>query len=56
LRIAAAVKWHEAGMVSQAQAAELAGLSRASFPQSLDRFKASPFQYAPGDLGREMKE
>ena len=31
MRIAAAVKWYELEMVSQAKAAEIAGLSRAEF-------------------------
>jgi predicted HTH domain antitoxin len=56
LRLAAVVKWYEAGMLSQAKAAELAELGRASFLRSLDRFKVSPFQYDKGDLSREMKE
>ncbi len=56
MRLAAAVKWYEAGMVSQAKAAELAGLNRAGFLQSLDRFKVTPFQYDAGDLEREMNE
>lgn len=56
LRLAAAVKWYEAGMLSQAKAAELAGLDRAAFLQSLGRFKVTPFQYEKGGLGREMNE
>ena len=45
MRLAAAVKWYEAEMVSQAKAAEIAGISRAEFIDALNRFKVSPFQY-----------
>jgi predicted HTH domain antitoxin len=44
LRLAAAVKWYELGMISQGKAAEIAGLSRQKFLESLGRFKVSPFQ------------
>jgi predicted HTH domain antitoxin len=44
LRLAAAVKWYETGMLSQGKAAEVAGLSRATFIMSLARFSVSPFQ------------
>ncbi|MCI0418917.1 MAG: UPF0175 family protein [Acidobacteria bacterium] len=54
MRLAAAVKWYEAGMVSQSKAAELAGLSRHSFLGSLSRFNVSPFQETPGDLTKEF--
>jgi len=44
LRLAAAVKWYELGMVSQNRAAEISGLSREAFIQALARFQATPFQ------------
>jgi predicted HTH domain antitoxin len=44
MRLAAAVKWYELGMLSQGRAAEIAGLSRQEFIESLARFKVSPFQ------------
>lgn len=44
MRVAAAVKWYEMEMLSQAKAAEVAGLSRAEFLQALYRFGVSPFQ------------
>ena len=44
LRLAAAVKWYERGMVSQGRAAEIAGISRAEFIEALGRFGVSPFQ------------
>jgi predicted HTH domain antitoxin len=42
--LAAAVKWYEMKQVSQGRAAEIAGLSRAEFIDSLGRFGVSPFQ------------
>jgi len=44
LRLVAAVKWYELGRLSQAKAAELAGLSRYDFIHALARFEVSPFQ------------
>ena len=38
IRVAAAVKWYEMGVLSQGKAAELAGLSRAAFLNELSRF------------------
>jgi predicted HTH domain antitoxin len=54
LRLAAAAKWYEVGKLSQAKAAELAGLSRADFISALARFGVSPFQVSPADLAREI--
>lgn len=50
MRIAAAVKWYEAGVVSQSKGAEIAGLSRAEFVNALNRFKVSPFQYTANEI------
>ena len=44
MRLAAAVKWYELGLISQGKAAEIAGLSREEFMLSLARFKVTPFQ------------
>jgi predicted HTH domain antitoxin len=44
LRLAAAVKWYEIGLLSQGKAAEVANLSRAAFIGELARFGVSPFQ------------
>jgi predicted HTH domain antitoxin len=44
LRLAAAAKWYECGMLSQERAAAVAGLSRAEFLAALGRFGVSPFQ------------
>lgn len=53
LRLAAAVKWYEMRLVSQARAAEIAGMSRREFMDSLGRFGVSPFQYDAEDIVRE---
>ncbi|MCA9981798.1 MAG: UPF0175 family protein [Anaerolineales bacterium] len=45
MRLAAAVKWYEVGRLSQAKAAEIAGVSRAEFLAALGRYHVSPFQY-----------
>lgn len=50
LRLAAAIKWYERGMVSQGRAAEIAGISRAEFIQALGRFGVSPFQVDANEL------
>ena len=55
MRIAAAVKWYETGVVSQAKGAEIAGLSRAEFVTALGRFAVSPFQYNAEELVNESK-
>lgn len=53
MRLASAVKWYELGLLSQGKAAEVAGLSRAAFLDSLARFKVSPFQVTPQELADE---
>jgi len=53
MRVAAAVKWYEMGVVSQAKAAEIAGLSRTEFVSALNRFAVSPFQYDEKEIVRE---
>ena len=55
LRIAAAAKWYELGMISQGRAAELAGLSRSEFIDALGRFQVSPIQVTPDELTREVE-
>lgn len=54
MRIAAAVKWHELGELSQGKAAEIAGLTRAEFINALARFKVSPLQYTAEELAEEL--
>jgi predicted HTH domain antitoxin len=54
LRLAAAVKWFEAGRLSQGKAAEVAGVSRQAFHDALSRYGVSAFQLAPEDLREEL--
>ena len=54
MRLAAAAKWYELGLVSQAKAAEIAGLSRAEFLTALARFGVSPFQYEADEIMQEV--
>ena len=54
MRLAAAVKWYEMERVSQAKAAEIAGLSRAEFLNALVHFGVSPFQYRADEVIREV--
>ena len=50
LRLAAAVKWYEMGLVSQGRAAEISGLSRSQFISALSRFEVSAFQYDTAEI------
>jgi predicted HTH domain antitoxin len=54
MRLAAAVKWYEMGLISQAKAAEVAGVSRAEFLTALTRFSVSPFQYDADEIVQEV--
>lgn len=54
MRLAAAVKWYEMERVSQAKAAEIAGLSRAEFLSALAHFDVSPFQYRADEVIQEV--
>jgi len=56
MRVAAAVKWYELGQVSQGNAAEIAGLSRADFLAALSRFHVSPLQYTAEELEAELRD
>jgi predicted HTH domain antitoxin len=55
MRLAAAVKWYEMERISQAKAAEIAGLSRAEFLFALARFGVSPFQYSADEIVEEFR-
>ena len=54
MRLAAAIKWFEAGIISQSKGAEIAGVSRQAFIDALARFKVSPFQDTPEQLAEEL--
>jgi predicted HTH domain antitoxin len=56
MRVAAAVKWYENGVISQGMAAEIAGLSRADFVNALNQFKVSPFQYSADEIVAEVTQ
>jgi predicted HTH domain antitoxin len=55
MRLAAAVKWYELGMISQEKAAEIAGISRADFIFALARFRVSPFQSTVDEIKEDLK-
>ena len=54
MRLAAAVKWYEVGLLSQSKAAEVAGVTRHELFEALSRFKLSPFQISPEQLAQEL--
>ena len=56
MRLAAAVKWLEMGIISQGRAAEVAGLSRSELIDALGRFGVSPFQYGAEDAIQEASQ
>jgi len=56
MRLAAAAKWYELGILSQSKAAEIAGISRSEFITQLSRFKVSPFQYDAEVISQEIAE
>lgn len=53
MRLAAAVKWYEMGLVSQEKASEIAGMSREDFLMQLSKFRVSPFQYSTEEILQE---
>lgn len=53
LRLAAAVKWYEQGLLSQERAAEIAGLCREDFLLALRSFAVSPFQSSVEEILKE---
>jgi len=53
MRIAAAAKWYEMGLVSQEKASEIAGMNREDFLMELSKFKISPFQYSAEEILHE---
>ena len=54
MRLAAAVKWYEMQRISQAKAAEIAGLSRAEFLDALGQFEVTRFQVSAAELIQEV--
>ncbi|MFW6162662.1 MAG: UPF0175 family protein [Planctomycetota bacterium] len=54
LRLAAAVKWYEAERISQAKAAEIAGVSRREFLDALGRYRVPACQTTIAELEAEV--
>ena len=54
LRLAAALKWFEAGMISQSKAAALAGVSREEFLLGCGRFQVSAVQTTAEELAEDL--
>jgi len=54
-RVKAAVALYDAEMISQSQAAEMAGLSLSEFLSSLGRYGVSVFQYSADDAIAEAR-
>lgn len=54
MRLTAAIKWYEMGIISQEKAAEIAGLSRTEFIFALGKFNVSPFQYTTEEIKEEL--
>jgi predicted HTH domain antitoxin len=56
MRLAAAAKWYEMGLISQSKAAEIAGVSRAEFVSSLSRLAVSPFQESAEEIRKGLDQ
>ena len=54
IRMAAAVKFYELGKLSSGRAAELAGISRISFLQSLARYNVPVFDLSVEELKQDL--
>lgn len=54
MRLAAALKWYESGMLSQSKAASVAGVSREAFLLAAGRFQVSAVQSNPVELAEEL--
>ncbi len=55
MRLAAAAKWYEMGLISQEKGAEIAGLPRSQFIFALARFGTSAIQCTPEELREEFE-
>jgi predicted HTH domain antitoxin len=53
MRLAAAVKWFEMGLISQEKASGIAGMCREDFLMELSKFNVSPFQYSAEEVLQE---
>lgn len=55
MRLAAAAKWYELGLLSQGKAAEVAGQNRQEFLETLNELRVSLFQVTADELARESQ-
>lgn len=55
MRLAASLKWYEAGLISQSKAAAVAGVSREAFLLAAGRFRVSAVQSTPEELAEELQ-
>lgn len=53
IRVIAAAKWYEMGMISQEKASEIAGMCREDFLLELFKYNVSPFQYSANEVLEE---
>ena len=56
MRLAAAVKWYELGLLSQGKAAAVAGVTRAGFIDAASRMRVSPIQTTSQELIEELRD
>jgi Uncharacterised protein family (UPF0175). len=55
MRVAAATIWYAKSLISQGQGAEIAGLSRADFMQTLSDAGVSPFQETLDEVQESLR-
>jgi predicted HTH domain antitoxin len=55
LCLLAAVKLFELGRLSSGRAAQLAGMTRVEFLNSLGRYQVSPFNFSAEEIAQDMK-
>ncbi len=53
IRVIAAAKWYEMGVISQEKASEMAGMCREDFLLELAKYNVSPFQYTADEILEE---
>ena len=56
LRFLVAAKLYELGRISSGRAADLAGVGRVAFLETLGRYQVSVFNYSPEELKQEISE
>jgi hypothetical protein len=54
MRVAAALKWYEAGTISQSKAAAVAGVSREALLMAAGKFRVSAVQATPAEMAEEL--